>query len=504
MPTLAAPLDCAKLEIRNERIHQLTTTPGSPVEGQVYYNTVDHTFYWYNGTAWRSADASAGAGGPPTGAAGGDLAGSNYPNPTIAANAVTDTKVASANKDGVAGTACMRTLGSGSTQACAGNDSRLSDSRAPTGAAGGDLTGSTYPNPVVAALAITDAKVATANKDGVVGVACMRTLGTGAQQAMAGSTRLDTIAAPTGSVSLNSQRIVSLLDPSGAQDAATKNYVDTFAQGLDSHPSVHAATTANIANVLSGAPNTLDGVTLAANDRVLVKDQTTPAQNGIYTITTLGTGANGVWARAVDQDTWAEVPSAYVWVEMGTTQADTGWTCTSDPGGTLGTTAITWVQFSSAGTNIAGAGLTKTGNTIDVIGTANRILVNPDSIDIHGSYVGQASITTLGTITTGVWNGTAVPVANGGTGQATAKAARETGLVAPGYYSSSTHGAGTTISITQATHGLRSARGILVQCQLAATGDVILPDINVASNGDVTITFSVSQSANTILVTLIG
>ena len=140
---------------------------------------------------------------------------------------------------------------------------------------------------------------------------------------------------------------------------------------------------------------TVDGITAANGDRVLVKDQTTQSANGVYV------AASGAWARALDADAWTELPSAYVFVETGTVNADSGWLCTVDAGGTIGSTAITWVQFSGAGQIAAGAGLTKTGSTIDVIGTAGRILVNADNIDIDSGYVGQASITTLGTVATG-------------------------------------------------------------------------------------------------------
>jgi len=225
------------------------------------------------------------------------------------------------------------------------------------------------------------------------------------------ATRLDQLTAPTVDVSWNSHKITGLLDPTNPQDAATKNYVDNVTQGLDAKASVKAATSG--ANITLSGTQTIDGVALVAGDRCLVKDQTTASANGIYVV------AAGAWTRSTDADTWIELVSAFTFVEQGTTNADSGWVCTVDQGGTIGTTAVTWTQFSGAGQVVAGAGLTKTGSTIDVVGTANRIIANADNIDIASNYVGQNSITTLGTITTGVWNGTAITVPNGGTGATT-------------------------------------------------------------------------------------
>lgn len=262
-------------------------------------------------------------------------------------------------------------------------------------------------NPI--AVGDNDARVTA---DQAAATASIRTIGTGALQAMAGSTTLSSIAAPTGSVSLNSQRITSLATPTTGTDAATKAYVDNTSQGLDAKASVRAATTANgaLATAYENG-DTIDGVTLATNDRILIKDQTSAQENGIYIVQ-----ASGAPVRAADLDTWAEVPSAYVWVEEGTANADTGWVSTANAGGTLDTTAMPWTLFTSAGSVTAGAGLTKTGNTIDVVGTANRISVAADSIDISTAYVGQATITTLGTIGTGVWQGTLIGTTYGGTG----------------------------------------------------------------------------------------
>lgn len=222
--------------------------------------------------------------------------------------------------------------------------------------------------------------------------------------------RLDQMAAPTAAVSFNGQRITSLAEPSASTDAATKNYVDSVAQGLDVKTSVTAATTANI--TLS-APQTIDGISVIAGNRVLVKNQTTASANGIYVV------AAGAWTRSTDADTWEELISAFVFVERGTVNADVGYVCTVDPGGTLNSTSVTFTQFSGGGSYLAGNGLTLTGNTFDVVGTANRISVAADSVDIASTYVGQTSITTLGTIATGTWNGSVITVPYGGTGAAT-------------------------------------------------------------------------------------
>lgn len=215
---------------------------------------------------------------------------------------------------------------------------------------------------------------------------------------------------------------LKVADPTAPEHAATKAYVDAARSGLDVKQSVRAATTApiNLATDLENGDTLDTTVTLATGDRVLVKNQSTASENGIYVVQ-----ASGAAVRATDFDGTGEVSGgAFTFVEEGTVNADSGWVVTSNGSLTVGTSPIAWAQFSGAGQITAGAGLTKTGNTIDAVGTSDRITVNADSIDIASTYVGQSSITTLGTITTGTWNGTAIAVANGGTGATDAPTAR--------------------------------------------------------------------------------
>jgi hypothetical protein len=218
--------------------------------------------------------------------------------------------------------------------------------------------------------------------------------------------RLDQMAAPTGAVSLNSQKITGLADPTADADAANKGYVDGVAQGLDVKDSVVATTTAN--GTLSTAfanGQSIDGVTLQTGDRILIKNQTTASQNGIYNV-----NASGAPSRTTDMGTGSNAAGAFVFVEQGTVNAENGFTCTSDTGSAVvGTNNLTFAQFSGAGQIIAGDGLDKSGNTLSVDLKANGGLVI-ESTEI-AVKLDASSIT--GTLAIG----------DGGTGATTATAA---------------------------------------------------------------------------------
>ena len=237
----------------------------------------------------------------------------------------------------------------------------------------GNLTGHVTSVGTAAVLgSFTSAQLATALSDETGSGAAVF----GTSPSMASPTMTGTVTVPT---------------PSNATDAATKAYVDTIKQGsIDIKDSVRVASTANIA-IASALTNgsTIDGVTVATGNRVLLKDQTDASENGIYAVV-----ASGAASRTIDANTDVLVTSGmYTYVSEGTAGNSIGFVLTTNDPITLDTTNLTFTQFSSAGAIAAGTGMTKTSNTLDVIGTSGRIVANVNSIDI-GTLVGTRTSAT--------------------------------------------------------------------------------------------------------------
>jgi hypothetical protein len=382
-------LNLNKNELLNARIQNLANDPSNPVLGQIYFNTSLNEMRVYNGTEFEA----------------------------VGLNGVTASAAEINILDGATLTTTELNYVDGVTSAI---QTQL-DAKAPinnpafTGTVSlvSDLvfegaTANDFETTVTATDPTEDRTITLPDNSGTV---------------ILSSNTVNSLAVPTAEFSMNSQKIVSLADPQNPQDAATKAYVDAARSGLDVKASVRVATTANITSLSGFADGgEIDGVTLSAanNDRVLVKNQSTASENGIYVLTF----TSGLM-RAQDANSSAEVTSGmFTFVSEGTVNSDSGWVLTTNDTITLDTTELTFVQFSGAGQITAGNGLTKTGNTIDAVGTADRITVNADSIDIASTYVGQTSITTLGTIATGTWQATDVGVAHGGTGASDAAGAK--------------------------------------------------------------------------------
>ena len=180
----------------------------------------------------------------------------------------------------------------------------------------------------------------------------------------------------------------------GTNSLVSKEYVDAVKVGLDFKDSVRVASTANV--TISGPGAAIDGVTLSSGDRVLLKDQSTGSQNGIY----IFNSAASAMTRATDADADAEVTSGmFVFVEAGTVNADNGFVLSTDGTITVGSTALTFTQFSGAGQIVAGDGMTKSGNQLDVNDDNITLEVASDAVRIKGItatavgdlLIGQAS-----------------------------------------------------------------------------------------------------------------
>jgi hypothetical protein len=285
---------------------------------------------------------------------------------------------------------------------------------------------------------------------------------------------------------------------------ATKAYVDAARQGLDVKQSVRVATTAAVdltADLQAG--DEIDGVELVAGDRVLVKNQIggAAAENGIYVAVASGTALRSSDANGT-VDTGELKPGTFTFVEEGSVNSDKGFVVSTNGTITIDSTGIAWTQFSGAGSFTAGDGISQNGNTINVNVTANRTQITSDAIDIHADYVGQTSITTLGTIATGTWAATDVAVEHGGTGSSTAADARlalgiktSAGAVTtdPSVLARVAHqpcaaSSGTT-SVTTVTHKFNT-KNVLVQVYQVSTGETVNCDVVRSSLDAVVVTIN--------------
>ncbi len=230
----------------------------------------------------------------------------------------------------------------------------------------------------------------------------------------------------TGTVDVSGAKITTVGTPSQSTDAATKGYVDGVINGLDVKNSVQFASTANVAGTYNNGAGTItagsngalsmDGGTPSIGDRVLLKDQTSNVQNGIYTVTTAGSGSAAyILTRANDADTAAEITGgSFFFVEQGSANADNGYVTTHNGTPTLGSSAITFEQFSGAGQIGAGDALTKSGNTLNVGVDDSSIEINSDALRVKASGITNAMLAGSIDLTAKVTG--SLPVANGGTG----------------------------------------------------------------------------------------
>lgn len=493
-------IDLNQNQLLNAAIQNLATAPSSPVSGQVYYNTSTKALYIYDGSNWNqvggitygtlSARPTASSVSAGTFYYATDNYLLYYSNAStwqqvdnFGTGQSTTTSVAGSSADGTStnfaradhahagpgfGAVTSQTTFGGSSANGSATTVAHSDHTHGTPSLGSSTPG------------------AVASTSGAAGSASTASASDHTHGLTPANFTLDTFGAPAANVSFNSKKITNLLDPTSAQDGATKNYVDSVAQGLDVKGSVRAATTTAGTLATSFANGqVIDGVTLVTGDRILIKNQATQSENGIYTV-----NASGAPTRSTDLNIGTEVPGAFTFVEEGTTLADTGWVCTTNAPVTIGSTNIVFAQFSGAGTYAAGNGLSLSGNTFSFNPTASGGLQAASG----GASILLQTNSGLATTSSGlaVGAGTGISVGTNTVSIDTAVVARK--------FSQTLSTSSTSYTIT---HNLGTL-DVIVQVYAVSDGSEVIVDNLRATTNTVTLNFSVAPSANAYRVVILG
>jgi hypothetical protein len=462
-------IDLNKNELQNAVIQNLATAPSTPYSGQIYYNTVDNQLYIYNGTRWEVAGNAVQSG----------LLSSRPAANTVDAGTIfyaTDTKLfyysdgSTWTQTNAFGSVVTETsYGQASADGTSNNYARADHTH------GTPALGTSTPNAIA----------------GVTGSA-----GTASVPSKEDHTHAFT---PAVDLSMAGYKLTNVGTPTVSTDAANKQYVDDVAQGLNIHAASYAGTTANLnatySNGTSGVGATLtnagtqaafttDGTTPSLNDRILVKNQTTTSQNGIYTLTTVGSGStNWVLTRATDFDTPTEIAGGdFTFVDNGTTLANTGWV-NVDEVTTVGTDPIVFQQFSGAGTYTASNGVLLTGTNFTFQPRSGFGLQTGAS----GAEVKLATTSGLNLtsdLAVGAGNGISV---------LTNTVAIDSAVVVSKYASNVGDGSATSYTIT---HNLNTRDVVVSVYDNSSPYAEVICDVNHATVNTITLLFSVAPTSN--------